>query len=481
MPQSLVISFTFLHPTFHGRDAEGEPEWPPSPARAFQALVAGALGGCRPPADTVDRLRGALKYLESLGAPDIVAPEREVLEAYATYVPRNNLDTVLRNRAGGGDMPFSKMNIAKVVRPQLLAEPAAVRYVWPARGADEPLLRELANRATALGGGDDMVVCDAEIMDDSDPRLSAGERWAATGPGNPLAQRSAVVSPGALAELDTRHAAKLSGGVVPPPTASGTEAWYQLAGESQPRPCAAFRVRGLGDEAVALPPSRAVHAAAMLRHAAHEAATADPGEWRTEEWARENVAGHGSGDGPRERLSYLTLPSIGPRADGMIRRLLIAEQPGGSGRDAAWAASRLRGAVLTDTAGSAIGYLEPLPDDDAVLGRFVGPATVWSTATPVILPRWTGARRWRDVKPEKLRRIVADAIRHAGHNPSALADVEAIRSGHVSLPLGDYRLDSHMRKWPLCHLRLRFRRPLEGPLAIGRGGHRGLGVFVAEG
>ena len=39
MSRHLVLSFRFLSPWFHGRGDEGEPEWPPSPLRAFQALV----------------------------------------------------------------------------------------------------------------------------------------------------------------------------------------------------------------------------------------------------------------------------------------------------------------------------------------------------------------------------------------------------------------------------------------------------------
>lgn len=35
-------SFTLLDAAFHGRGDDGEPEWPPSPLRAFQALRAAA-------------------------------------------------------------------------------------------------------------------------------------------------------------------------------------------------------------------------------------------------------------------------------------------------------------------------------------------------------------------------------------------------------------------------------------------------------
>lgn len=38
----ITIHVKFLDSMFRGRDFQGEPEWPPSPARLFSALVAGA-------------------------------------------------------------------------------------------------------------------------------------------------------------------------------------------------------------------------------------------------------------------------------------------------------------------------------------------------------------------------------------------------------------------------------------------------------
>ena len=43
----LCISVTFLDPLFHGKGDGDEWEWPPSPMRVFQALLAGSRTGCR--------------------------------------------------------------------------------------------------------------------------------------------------------------------------------------------------------------------------------------------------------------------------------------------------------------------------------------------------------------------------------------------------------------------------------------------------
>ena len=47
MPAHLCLSVTFLDGEFHGRRDGGESEWPPSPLRLFQALVATAAARWR--------------------------------------------------------------------------------------------------------------------------------------------------------------------------------------------------------------------------------------------------------------------------------------------------------------------------------------------------------------------------------------------------------------------------------------------------
>ncbi|MER3462825.1 MAG: type I-U CRISPR-associated protein Cas5/Cas6, partial [Armatimonadota bacterium] len=45
MTRHLCISVTPLDDLFHGKGDDDEPEWPPSPMRLFQALVAGSRTG----------------------------------------------------------------------------------------------------------------------------------------------------------------------------------------------------------------------------------------------------------------------------------------------------------------------------------------------------------------------------------------------------------------------------------------------------
>ena len=43
MPSQFCLTFRMLDLRFHGRGDGGAPEWPPSPLRAFQALVCAAM------------------------------------------------------------------------------------------------------------------------------------------------------------------------------------------------------------------------------------------------------------------------------------------------------------------------------------------------------------------------------------------------------------------------------------------------------
>ena len=69
MSDDLCLAATFLDPRFHGRGDGGEPEWPPSPLRLLQAIVAAN-------ADDIGNMDGdldrALTWLELQGPPLIL-------------------------------------------------------------------------------------------------------------------------------------------------------------------------------------------------------------------------------------------------------------------------------------------------------------------------------------------------------------------------------------------------------------------------
>src|SRR5262249_33518151 len=96
MIRFLVLSIRFLDDRYHGQTAQGEKaEWPPSPFRLFQALVAGNARGASLP----ESVRVALRWLESLAAPVICAPRAVESPERLTYVVNNYSHKNLYSRA----------------------------------------------------------------------------------------------------------------------------------------------------------------------------------------------------------------------------------------------------------------------------------------------------------------------------------------------------------------------------------------------
>src|SRR5260221_14637714 len=95
----LCLTTRFLASAYHGRADGGEPEWPPSPLRLFQALVSAATdGGGRALPSDVD---GALRWLERRLPPTIFAPPAGRGAAYRLSVPNNSMDILASPWAPG--------------------------------------------------------------------------------------------------------------------------------------------------------------------------------------------------------------------------------------------------------------------------------------------------------------------------------------------------------------------------------------------
>jgi CRISPR-associated protein Csb2 len=155
----LLISVRFHDGRYHGR-----PDWPPSPARLFQALVAGAAQG---EALAVEDRR-AFKWLESLEAPVIAAPPMRAGQSFRNFVPNNHLDAI-----GGDPGRVSEIRAPKFIRPILFEAETALLYVWTFDDAAEAQanaerIRDIAERLYQLGRGVDMAWACGEILDESD-------------------------------------------------------------------------------------------------------------------------------------------------------------------------------------------------------------------------------------------------------------------------------------------------------------------------
>jgi CRISPR-associated protein Csb2 len=219
--------------------------------------------------------------------------------------------------------------------------------------------------------------------------------------------------------------------------------------------------------------------AAMMRHATATAARHEP-----KEWVDAYVHGH-QPDGTKAtpRFSYLPLPSIEQRGRGAqvmsaIRRLLLAELVEAPESYLSWARRRLPGEGLIEEGSAApAAILAPLSEGDWVLRQYTRASENWASATPVVLP---GSD---EGKLGKAKKLLAKALRHAGYCPDALAEAEFRNESFWpgGSPALRFRRPEYLKKgcWSVYHLRLRWHRPVSGPIALGAGRHCGLGVFAS--
>jgi CRISPR-associated protein Csb2 len=330
-----------------------------------------------------------------------------------------------------------------------------------------------------------MAVASAKVISKAEADKLPGERWLPTDDRSAVGYR--VPHAGTLQALADRHEAflqRLGGdGLTPvPPLSAFRIVGYRRATDPPSRRWAAFAFyQPDANKMRSFPAARATAVAGMVRcmtgkmarQTGHCAPSAD-----LDQWVNDYIMGHSESQGLRPRFSYLPLPTIRPpNILGDIRRVIIAEPPGGAGLHAAWAHRVLRGQLLLSDQQREEALLLSLRPDDGVLPRYTGMGDNWATVTPVVLP---GSDDGKFAKTEKL---FAKALRHAGYSPDALADYDFRQISFW--PGGDSAL-SFMRphylkkeKWSVYHMRLRWRQPVKGPLAIGAGRHCGLGVFAA--
>ena len=491
MISSFCITVRYLQPLSHGRGDGGEPEWPPSPLRMVQALVAAAAGRWNE-RTRLDHAVSALKWLEQRQPPIVVAASGLASAVKCQfYVPDNTADLVVPAWSRG-DVTKQVKRTEKVVRPTHLAGDA-VHYLFPlADGCPHfDALREAARSITHLGWGIDMVAGDAAILSEDEVAKLSGEVWRPSQDSHGTALRVPIT--GTLDALMAKHEAFLSrltsDGFKPvPPLAAFDVVHYRRATDPVARPFAAFSILkpdASGNRAFDTA-RRCREVAGWIRHATGSVC---------EGWPFGSIEGfvHGH-DGPNqqlkgeranERFMYLPLPSIERRGDlgnhvGAIRRVLVAAPPGFQSR-IDWIRRRLPGQELTALDGEITGLLNILPTSDWVLKQYTGGrdgAKVWSTVTPVV---WPGHD---DRDARKAEAILRKAFVQAGLAPELVASIEELDWRTVGFRAGvdlahRYQRPDHMNG-RAYHVRVRFPHPVPGPLAVGAGRYRGFGLFAAE-
>lgn len=503
MGSHLVLSFRFLSAWFHGRGDRSEPEWPPSPLRVFQALVATAAR-----AGSLESGRAGLEWLEKLPAPLIVGPEAERTTGYRLSVPNNSMDVVGGQWARGNEGKAPEHRVMKNVRPSRLPDNAIVHYAWPlpdGSTSQAGAVIAAARNVVALGWGIDFVVGDGAV--DEGARLSelraALKTWEPHGNGG-LGLRTPIE--GTLADLGRRHEAFLSRTSLadptlrPPPALSVFTTTPYVRTDERPTPAlATFLLMRLHEDRFRVfdTASRGMVVAGMLRNATRIAA--EKSGWPSEQVGAA-IMGHGNGD--EARVFLAPVPSIERREDGErvtgIRRVLMFSSDDRA-IDIPWLSRALGGAGLVDEkTGEVVAVLAAISSEDRAFARYVRAATTWTTVTPVVLPGHDDPGRLRErlrkapnseeqkLALERLARrreaLIRKALRQAGLGDE-LALSARIETGVGGFLAGvehasRYRVPQHLAKFPRLHVRLTWSRPVGGPLCIGSGRFSGLGLFV---
>lgn len=499
MSNHLVVALRLHHGRYHGLG-----EQLPSPARAFQALVAAGASG----EVLTQGAEQTLIALENLAPPIVCLPRMQTGQRFVNYVPDNDLDSV------GCDLGrVGEIRSAKRIEPKLFDAEVPFLYVW-SLGEQEPHagfvdgIRSLAERVYQFGCGVDMAWACAEVHDDAAIEVRIREYEGRTLRPSAGSQGTSLPCPrpGSLASLQARFKA---GSLRFKNEGSGKELFTQ-----PPKPLfkliaydapASRRLYDLRDcsGASAFVPWRLQDTARLvgwLRDGAvAKLRTALPKMASAIEDALVGRKPNGNGGlPPQDRVRILPLPSIGhAHADHGVRRVLIEVPSDGPLRaeDVQWAFSGL--AVSDPETGEACDVVLTPSNEEGMLGHYgVGErrsGRVWRTMTPVAVPESAQRRRIEPVRLQEDAKGGAERVLEESRASHAIA--QAIRHARIAVRPERIRVQrepfdakgeraeafasgTRFAKERLWHAEITFERPVSGPMVIGDGRFLGLGLLA---
>ncbi|MGE3746021.1 MAG: type I-U CRISPR-associated protein Csb2 [Sphingomonadaceae bacterium] len=503
----ILITVCLHNGRYHGR-----PEWPPSPARLFQALVAGAAHG----ETLVENAARALEWLERLDSPVIAVPANRAGQGFQNFVPNNDLDAL------GGDLGrMSEIRAPKLIRPMLFDAETPLLYAWTFEDVPEAHTHALqmcaiAERLYQFGRGLDMAWARGEIIGASDLKARLAAYWGATWrPSNsgkgvtllvPLAgslqslllrnlkmrerfQKHYETKP-SRKEPDRKKAAGQF--FVQPPN----PLFHQVAYDSPP-------ARLLFDLSGGKVPWCLERIVALTESVRNAAARKLKGELPFQASMIDNVIvgrrdAHDADKAARVQIT--PLPSIGHQhADWAIRRLLV-EIPANCPlrvEDVEWVFAGLDAfhAEIDPPTGEVHDELVLTPATDSSMPAQYGlddsaPSHLWRTVTPAALPQQGGRRCMEPTR----REAKGGPERAEEENKACAAVAQALRHVCASVPVHSIHVQrepfegfgpraeafadrTRFAKERLWHVEVAFAQPLRGPLIIGDGRYLGLGLM----
>jgi CRISPR-associated protein Csb2 len=516
----LLLTVRFLDDRYHGLlDRSGPPEWPPSPFRLFQALVAGVarrgelvIGDDDPENTKLAPIGQALGWLQRHSRehpPIIIAPKSKTGQAITRFVPNNDSDKKFDRQ--------ERLTAKPTIPTLFLLEPdenPEVHYVWHLCETDDcPIdnIKRAARSLTTLGWGIDMAFADARRCSELDIQQLKGVRWYPKLSVGSFREtlRVPTYDDETCTLCDLRHchhtfSTRITHGK-PLKTVDKPKVFDRVLYTSTERPIGrpriVFKLTDENEDPVRYPHAKFIHIAGMVRHIGIQAMTRHPPPFIKDptEWINRVVRGKRdeAATDAHKQFSYIPLPSIGhTHADAMIRNLMIIA-PLGMERELNYLAERLDGQVLepekndelceTDSAPSISRRIE-IQKFSPTRGKFInqcylGTSHVWHSVTPVILDGHD------DKKSEKTIRLIQTALERAGiETPceftwQSIPFLKNCLSAHKYDRNGrhtGYHRPAHLKDRAAVHVHFTFQHAIPGPLAIGAGRHCGFGLLAAD-
>lgn len=490
----LIITVQFLCGHYHGRNREKVLEdFPPSPMRLFQALIAASHRGIYGKQNVAVR-DNALRWLETLSPPLIIAGKTsDSGEDTINYVPNN-------------DNKFDHVRTDKSMHHHVLPDDEKVKYVW-SFDADETTRQfaeavgAMARLVTYLGQTTDLVVAYGEIAEE----FAEDDSKELYKPQNTKGNWQ-VPTNGSLQACQDRYKERKN--LVDFPTPAR---WVEYRNKNAlylDAPVALFELRQTGNgKFLPFEPIMLQQVSAMTRHAwldflsENKNFTEDYGA----DLLAQKIAGHESRvseksvDAPH--VAFVPIPSLNENftADGKIRRVLVIGYGCESKENHRMfedIAEKLNGASLVDRqSGKKKGELFKVKiGDDKTAYRFIAKSrqnsTKWRTATPIILsghPRLiTSDENSHNEQTKVFKKgrspedYILKCLNEAGIPLEIVESVSATKSPLVPKTQHSflYKPNERLKSSPRFHAEIIFNKPLVGSLILGRGRFAGFGLMM---
>lgn len=521
---ALLISVRFHDGRYHGTG-----DWPPAPARLFQALVAAAP---KTNGTLEQKCHDALAWLERRAAPVIAAPSRQVGQHVSLFVPNNDLDSVggvadkIITRQGKKATAISFTRAGKSVRPRLFDASVPLLYVWRFDDGEAYAKRicEIADGLYQLGRGVDMAWADAQILNDDgtiEARLAEYQGVIYHPSEGENSSGGTVLNcpeQGSLNSLIERHKAGTqqfcsvkADGSVKTEFTNAPKPRFRSVTYNSPAARLLFDLRRITDGNSPFAPWPLKNAAALVQKLRDGAVDKLKKLNRPAPFDEGTVSKVFIGRDATEadkalRTRIVPLPSIGHiHVDRSIRRVLVEVPPDCPIRadDVAWAFTGLviasHGINAETGEITAQDYsIEQLvtADDDSQLrhygiGREAISSRLWRSVTPLALPtapRHMGRTQVkeqakngseRQAENRSATHAVMQALRHAGLRHR----VNNVRLQREPFEAKGERAEAFAEgtrfcKHQLWHVEIEFAEAIVGPLLLGNGRYSGLGLMA---